>query len=232
MENHYNCIYMYVNRINGHKYIGQAKDFNKRHKQHIGESYNKNSGYSYNLHFHRAIRKYDEENFDIIILKKDLKSQCLLNLFECYYIKKYGCLSKENYNIASGGSNGNILEGKTEEEKREIRRKQSEALKGKPKSEEHRQKLIEANKGKQKSEKTKHKISENHADVKGKNNPNLGKLIERWNKDGVLIDIKYQFEYGEMGFERRNVSSCCKGKLKSVGRGKGTEKFIFKYHEE
>ena len=30
--NHYNCIYLYINKINNKKYIGQAKDFNKRHK--------------------------------------------------------------------------------------------------------------------------------------------------------------------------------------------------------
>ncbi len=29
MDNHYNCIYMYINKINGHKYVGQAKNFNK-----------------------------------------------------------------------------------------------------------------------------------------------------------------------------------------------------------
>ena len=27
MENHYNCIYMYVNKINGKGYVGKAEDF-------------------------------------------------------------------------------------------------------------------------------------------------------------------------------------------------------------
>ena len=30
MENHFNCIYMYENKINGKIYIGQAINFNKR----------------------------------------------------------------------------------------------------------------------------------------------------------------------------------------------------------
>ena len=130
MNNYYNCIYMYINNINGHKYVGQAIDFNRRHRQHISASYNKNNG-QYNTHFHCAIRKYGEENFDIVILKENLSSQCLLNLYECYYIDKYKCLSKENYNIASGGSNGNVFEGKTEEEMDIIRKNMSNSWKNK-----------------------------------------------------------------------------------------------------
>ena len=29
MNNHYNCIYMYINKINGHKYVGQVINFNR-----------------------------------------------------------------------------------------------------------------------------------------------------------------------------------------------------------
>ena len=58
----------------------------------------------------------------------------------------------------------------------------------------------------------------------GKDNPNLGSLVERWSKDGKLIDIKYQFEYVEMGFNQGHIYSCCKGKRKSTGG------YIFKYH--
>ena len=59
-ENYYNCIYMYINKINNKKYIGQAKNFNKRHKQHIKQSSNKNNKNQYNLPFHNAIRKYTQ----------------------------------------------------------------------------------------------------------------------------------------------------------------------------
>ena len=70
--------------------------------------------------------------------------------------------------------------------------------------------------GKYHTEKTKNKISE----------AKKGSLIERWSKDGKLIDIKYRFEYVEMGFTGSNISNCCKGKRKSAGG------YIFKYHEE
>ena len=73
-----------------------------------------------------------------------------------------------------------------------------------------------AKKGKQHSEETKRKMSK----------AQKGSLIERWNKNGKLIDIKYRFEYVEMGFNSGHISSCCKGKRKSTGG------YIFKYHEE
>lgn len=60
-----------------------------------------------------------------------------------------------------------------------------------------------------------------------KNKPKKNsKLIARYSLDGELIDIKYQYEYTQMGFEQRNVSACCNGKRKTH---KG---YIFKYHEK
>ena len=46
MSNHFNCIYMYINKVNGKRYVGKAKDFNKRHNQHL-------RGYTW---------KFEEEN--------------------------------------------------------------------------------------------------------------------------------------------------------------------------
>lgn len=129
--NHYNCVYMYVNTINNKTYVGQAKDFNRRHKTHVRQSRCEKHK-SYNLPFHCAIRKYGIESFKIVILKENLNDQCLLNLWECFYIEKFNSLvkNKKGYNVASGGHNGNAFEGKTEEEMREIKRKLSESHKG------------------------------------------------------------------------------------------------------
>ena len=55
--------------------------------------------------------------------------------------------------------------------------------------------------GKQHSKETKRKIS------KAKN----GKLIARYDLSGKLIDIKYNFEYVEMGFNHANIFSCWQG---------------------
>ena len=61
--------------------------------------------------------------------------------------------------------------------------------------------------------------------IKGKNHP-CATLADRFDKQGILIDTKYHFEYVQMGFNASSISRCCKGKLKSH------KCFIFKYHEE
>lgn len=160
-ENHHNCIYIYINKTNNKKYVGQAKNFNKRHKQHINQSSNKNDNYQYNLPFHCAIRKYGIENFEIVILKESLQTQCLMNLYECYYIKKYNTLAnnKYGYNLSNGGSNGNVFAGKNEKELIEWKRKISKANSGRKLSEETKKRISEINKNKVVSKETRNKIS-------------------------------------------------------------------------
>lgn len=139
------------------------------------------------------------EENNIISFDKDIKSN---NKNKCY------CLEKCMFVYASENSKqahkGRVHQKCSEETKKKI----SEANKGKQRSEEHRRKLSEAHKGKQKW---------------------VGELIVRFKKDGTFVDMKYNFEYAKMGFDASHISACCKGKYKSVGTGKGTEKFIFKY---
>lgn len=132
--NYYNCIYMYVNKINGKRYIGQTKDFNKRHKQHIK---------LHKMIIDRAFDKYGEDNFEIIILAHDVPTQEQLDSYERFFIKRYKTFtSQHGYNVAEGGSNGNPRKDFTEEQ-----------LEG------WKQKLREANLGKEMSQETKDKIS-------------------------------------------------------------------------
>ena len=137
MLNHFNCIYMYINKVNGKRYVGKAKDFNERHKQHLEGT----------LLIDKKLREYGEENFETVILAEDVDDN-RINDYEKFFIKRkkshvsYGT----GYNRTWGGDGGDIRSGMTEEQRKEHSRKVSEAKKGKPLSEKHKQKISEANK--------------------------------------------------------------------------------------
>lgn len=237
MENHFNCIYYYKNKINGKGYIGKAEDFNKRHSKHLSSSKNKNDkGYNYTIH--RAIRKYSIENFNIIILKENIPL-CLLGFYEEYYADKYNTYINigYGYNMAKCGNGGNTMYGKTEEEKKIIYKKisnkliQNESVKGKnnPMYGVHRYGKDAPSYGKKCSDETRKKISESHKGKKqtkesiekmvktrkengigkGIKNANLGCLINRYDLNENYIDTHYQFEYEEMGFNHSAIKRCC-----------------------
>ena len=201
-ENHYNCIYMYTNKINGKGYVGKAEDFLIRKQQHIYRSYNKKVN-DYNVPFHRAIRKYGIESFEVTILKENIPL-CLLSFYEDYYADKYDVYANhgKGYNVAKCGGGGNTLLGKTEEERKEIRQKQSEAKKGKnhPMYGVHRY---------------------------GKNAPNT-KRVAQYDKQGNLIKIWDYIKQAseELGIHKDSISACCRGKQKSAGG------YIWRYAEK
>ena len=117
-ENYYNCIYMYTNKINGKRYIGQAVNFNNRHWNHKSASYCENRN-DYNSPFHKAIRKYGIENFIIEILVENVIEQLERDELEKSFINYFNTLACNGYgyNISSGGGvYGNPYAGKTEEE--------------------------------------------------------------------------------------------------------------------
>lgn len=89
-------IYQILNSITHDFYIGKTKkDINRRLKEHIYKARN-----NIQTHFYRAIRKYGEQNFSIILLEKTNKK--LLNIKEIQWIKKL----KPKYNMTKGGDGG------------------------------------------------------------------------------------------------------------------------------
>ena len=96
-------IYMYVNKINGHKYIGYTNNFSRRYNDHRSSSFNPNDK-DYNNIIHKAIRKYGLENFDFIILEECENDTNILKKREQYWIEKYNTYNnREDYNQTPGG---------------------------------------------------------------------------------------------------------------------------------
>lgn len=100
-------IYIYTNKLNGHQYIGQTNNLQKRFNGHKSDSYNQNS-HSYNYPLHIAIRKYGIENFSFEVIESGL-SQEEADEKEKYWIKKKKThISQGGYNITFGGDGHSI----------------------------------------------------------------------------------------------------------------------------
>lgn len=154
-------IYMYTSPSNK-RYVGQTINLEKRTIQHRTQAINPTCA-SYNCPFHRALRKYGYENFELVILEDNIPRE-MLDEREIYWIGKMQSFGKHGYNATLGG-NGNLGRIWTDEQ----RRRQSAINKGKnighPVSEETRRKIGAKNKGKShpRSEETKRKISAHNA---------------------------------------------------------------------
>ena len=207
MENHFNCIYMYENKINGKIYIGQAINFNKRHSDHCKPS-NKNT------YIDRALKKYGKDNFDIYILIENLESQEELNFYEKLFIEQYDSLAKNGngYNITNGGYS-HPWKNKTEEEKDIIKQKISKKSKGKTPmlgkkhSIETKEKIKKNNArsmlNKHHTKETRDKMSKNSTNKKPINQYDLdGNFIKTWESSSAII--KY---YGYA--TSSNIRKCC-----------------------
>lgn len=143
MENRNYTIYMHKNKINGKVYIGLTGIKPEERWKSNGK------GYTDDTYLVKAIKKYGWDNFEHIILEKDLTLDEANNLEE-YYIQKYNTLDHSSgYNLKHGGSHG----GHTEETKQKI----SKAQKGVPEKEEVKRHLSKIQKGKHRSPKTEFK---------------------------------------------------------------------------
>lgn len=93
-------IYRVVNRVNGKSYIGQTiHTIEWRWNTHLLSAYNNRMG-DHNVLFHRAIRKYGIDAFEVMEIEKCDNS--ILNKREKYWIKKYNSYGN-GYNLTIGG---------------------------------------------------------------------------------------------------------------------------------
>ena len=106
-------IYKITNKINGHCYIGQSTQIEKRWSNHKVAAYNSESK-SYNYPLYRSFRKYGVENFSFEIIEEC--SNELLNEKEKYWIDFYS----PEYNQTIGGDYKTVPQKLTEEQVKEI----------------------------------------------------------------------------------------------------------------
>ena len=219
----YGIIYKITNKINGKCYIGQTiVGFNKRYNYHgkgIERIYNyhksyKEYGKQYNDYLLKSIEKYGfdafetTEIFDVAFSKKEL------DIKEKHYIKLYDCINN-GYNFTDGGGNGSPS--------KEVRKRLSEAHKGKKISEQTKQLWSKQRKGnipwnKGKSGYNKKNPEDNNS-IKNPN-ANLYKVIDLEGNEKIMcgteiynhtqqgfLDInkktfeKYIMPYGEINIE-------------------------------
>ena len=107
-------IYKYTNKINKKIYIGQTRQqLERRHYKHLTQLND-------NTYFHRAIKKYGIDNFDLEIVEDDIPLN-QLDERERYWIKYFDSYftSGKGYNETKGGQWGassQLLSGSQEEE--------------------------------------------------------------------------------------------------------------------
>ncbi len=144
-------IYAVQNKVNGKYYIGKTiRALEIRKKEHLSEAKAKRKDNS----FHKAIRKYGEENFEWKIIDEH-ENKDVLDELEKLYILRYESFEK-GYNETLGGDGGPGLSG------------EKHPMYGKHPSEKTRKKMSESHKGKKISKETKKKLRESQM---GKNNP-------------------------------------------------------------
>ena len=113
-------IYSFINKINGHRYIGKTNNIERRKREHLSLAYNiKNIETSNDCTWYKKIRQYGWNNFDFEIL--EIANEDNWAEREQYWIKYYNTYLGVGYNETPGGDDGSHLEQLTKEESEEVK---------------------------------------------------------------------------------------------------------------
>lgn len=198
------CVYCHRNKINNKRYIGQTI-----HQDNLDVRWGKNgSGYKHNNHFKNAIDKYGWDNFEHIILAKNL-SQEEADELETYYISLYNTTNRNyGYNYRSGGREGSNI---NDESKQKIAQSLKKYHKEHPEfstshdwSDESRQKLSESLK----------------KYYKHNNQCNKGKTIDNRTKEKISNSLKDYYKTHTSIHKNKCVSEDTKQKISNTLKGK------------
>lgn len=191
MENNFS-VYCHISP-SGKRYIGiTGKDPKRR--------WNYGYGYHGNGHFAKAIKKYGWDAFEHIIICDGLSMKEASEM-EIELIRKYDTTNPEKgYNIALGGMN------EDQQFSPEIRKKISEAKRGKPCPEWQKEHLSKINKG---------KMPTNLDDIHKRNM----KPVNRYDLDGNYMDTfpSIRIAGKECGIPELSIGVCCRGRYKTAG---------------
>lgn len=92
-------VYQILNRITGKSYVGQSMNsFRRRY-----DSMKWWRGACMSRHLKRSIEKHGSENFDVVILEKNVETIERLNELECFHISRLNCVFPNGYNYQHGG---------------------------------------------------------------------------------------------------------------------------------
>jgi group I intron endonuclease len=149
-------IYIYIDKTNGMKYVGQTVDFKQREKGHL-------SNKDRNNYFNNVLRKRGVNNFEVWksmtkMSKKDM------DFWEETLIDLYDTLKPNGYNLTPGGkNNSHHKDSKERMSKTQIKRfrnKENCPMYGKHHSDETKEKIRKSRLGSIMSQETKEKISQ------------------------------------------------------------------------
>jgi group I intron endonuclease len=99
MINNFMLIYKVTNQTNQKSYVGKTElSFSQRKSNHLSDTRR-----GCEFAFHRALRKYGEENFVWEIVEDGIEDKTLLDDRERYYIALYESFGPKGYNMSEGG---------------------------------------------------------------------------------------------------------------------------------
>ena len=186
-------IYKIKNKIDNKIYIGQTiQDLEDRWKDHL----KKHSNCRY---LKSAFKKYGVDNFEFQLVCITFDN-CLDDM-EIKYIEHYNCLVPNGYNLRLGGNSGKHNE--------ETKRKISETLKNKYKTEEISR------------IRTQESINKLIITLRNKRNTKIVQYDIHGNRLKSFVGCREASEY--IGISTSNIRKCCNGTIKTA---KG---FIWKY---
>ena len=195
-----NIVYCHINKINGKRYIGITERHLKERCGVNGVNYKKST------RFYNAIKKYGWDNFDHIILEKNL-SRKQASEREQYYINLYNTMDdRYGYNITSGGDDNFYRNPLTEEQKQLVSETTKKAM-NEPKLRAHMLEVYKSNNWIEKNSKSA-KVQWATTDLKLKVQEANGRKVQCLDTGKKYMSIMEASK--DTGISRYKISQSCK----------------------